>query len=207
MLDADLPDGLTHLAATTPRSRTLATLAVDQLPAEPAYWIDARNAAVTHTLYDCAPSRRVLEPLRIARAFTAYQHHELVAGLAERDPALVVAPNVAALYRDDDLPEWERADLLAATLEALTALECPVLASTATGRGAAAVAPHADATIEATPTREGLRLEGAGLAVAGYHGTGYWQTTIPYWVELCGCVETLDPVVAAHDRGLLSVEG
>lgn len=195
-----------------------------------AYWIDARNAAATQVLYDCVSSPRVLEPLRIARAFTAYQHHSLVRAVTRRaDPAteLLVAPNVAALYHDADLPDWEREDLLAASLETLAelgrVLDCPVVVTSADDDRTETIAPYADATIECVRTREGVRLEHADGAdanerdgdargatidgTAGYWHDRYWQTTIPYWVDLYGAVETVPAVVDAHDRGLLEVSG
>jgi len=113
--------------------------------------------------------------VRVARAFTAYQHHSLVRTVARRaEPTteLLVAPNVAALYRDDDLAAWEREDLLAATLEILSelgaVLDCPVLLTSA-GDGSdpdataasETVADYAETEIECTRTREGLRLEDA----------------------------------------------
>jgi|APHM01.1.fsa_nt_gi hypothetical protein len=32
----------------------------------------------------------------------------------------------------------------------------------------------------------------------GYWHRGWWQTTIPYWVELCGAVDATDPVEAVQ---------
>ncbi|MDZ7729893.1 MAG: hypothetical protein U5K37_01095 [Natrialbaceae archaeon] len=178
MHTTDLPAGLTHLQTPSPRPGPLYSLVVDQLPEGPTYWIDARNAAVTHALYDCAASPRALESLQIARAFTAYRHHELIGDLSAHDPALVVAPNVAALDRDDRSARVEQTALLETTLERLGALECPVLATT-TAAEAAAVAPHADTTLECVRTREGIRIEGEGAPTAGYWHGPYWQTTIP----------------------------
>lgn len=224
----ELESGTTLLAVPSPRSRIVHRLACERLADDArgsAYWIDAHSAAATHALYDCAPSRRALTNLQVARAFTAYQHHSLVRTLARRaDPetSLVVAPNIAALYRDDELASWEREELLAATLEILAelgrVLECPVLLSTTGGdddtvAGSGPVAEYADTVVECVQTREGLRLEradGDGAATdatAGYWHGRHWQTTIPYWVELCGAVDAVDPVVAAHDRGLLEVSG
>jgi len=229
----ELEPGVTLLQVPSPRSGIVHRLVCDRLadgatggdrPGR-AYWIDARNAASTHALYDAASSPRVLEGVRVARAFTAYQHHSLVRTVARRaEPTteLLVAPNVAALYRDDDLAAWEREDLLAATLEILSelgaVLDCPVLLTSA-GDGSdpdataasETVADYAETEIECTRTREGLRLEyadddsNAGGATAGYWHGDVWQTTIPYWVEICGAVDAVDPVVAAHDRGLLEV--
>ncbi|WP_440766108.1 hypothetical protein [Natronorubrum sp. DTA7] len=194
-----------------------------------AYWIDARNTAATQVLYDCVPSDRALEPLQVARAFTAYQHHSLVRRVTQRagpETALIVAPNVASLYHDADLPEWEREDLLAASLETLAelgrVLSCPVLATSADENRAGTVAEYAEAVIECVRTREGIRLERSSDEcaeptdddgetepviddTAGYwHGT-HWQTTIPYWVDLYGAVAEGQSVVEAHDRGLLEV--
>ncbi|WP_226005506.1 hypothetical protein [Natrinema salinisoli] len=226
----ELESGITLLNVPSPRSGIVHRLVCDRLADcergdGSAYWIDARSAASTHALYDCASSPRVLEDLRIARAFTAYQHHSLVRAVARRaDPStsLLVAPNVAALYRDDDLAAWEREDLLAASLETLSelgrVLDCPVLVTRAGGAddaatGSGPVSEYADTAIDCVRTREGLRLEPAGeeadaaSATAGYWHGSQWQTTIPYWVELCGAVDAVDPVVAAHDRGLLEVSG
>lgn len=193
----DLDPGLTLLSPPGPRSTALHRLVVDALgdTAGPAYWVDARNAASTYALYDLAPSERRLAGLRVARAFTAYQHHELVRALprrADRETGLVVAPNVAALYADDDVPDWEQRDLLASAVAVLaelgTALDVPVL-TTAPGAPdalAAVVADAADVDLDCTRTGQGFRYEGDGFETRAYRVDGCWQTTIPYWVALCG---------------------
>lgn len=190
----------------------LAAASTAQAPAE-SYWIDARNAASTHVLYECAEHRRSLAGLRVARAFTAYQHHSLVRRVARvaDDPALLVAPNVAAPYADGDLRAWEREDLLDATLTTLRelgrALACPVLVSAVDEERADRVAEVADYDLAAVETREGVRLEGEGVRTRGYVRDGWWQTTIPYWVDLCGVADAIRPdPVAAYDRDLLAVE-
>ncbi len=214
--DLELEPGLTLLEVPSPRSTAVHRLVCRHLAdadGGSSYWIDAHNTASTHVLYDCASSPRVLEGLHVARAFTAYQHHSLVravVGQVDDGTTLVVAPNVASLYRDADLAEWEREDLRAATLETLSelgaALGCPVLVTAAREEDAATIADYAETSIECVRTREGLRLEGeSGAVVEGYWHGRYWQTTIPYWVECCGAVEGVDPVVDAHDRGLLEV--
>ncbi|QSW97895.1 hypothetical protein [Haloterrigena alkaliphila] len=228
--------GLTALAVPSPRSaivhRLVCSRLADAATADggglEAYWIDARNTAATQVLYDCTSSPRALESLRVARAFTAYQHHSLVRAVTRRagpDASLIVAPNVASLYHDADLPEWEREDLLAASLETLAelgrVLECPVVVTSADDDRVATVSDYATATIECVRTREGIRLERAdggtdaadadgnrGTVVdetAGYWHEHYWQTTIPYWVDLCGAVDAPLSVVEAHDRDLLEV--
>ena len=217
MHQLEFEPGLTLLRVPAPRSTIVHRLVCARLTETdgPVHWVDARNAAATHALYECAPSSRTLDGLEIARAFTAYQHHSLVRAVARRADArssLLVATNVASLYRDDDLPEWEREDLLAASAATLgelgRALDVPVLATTTAGGGEvpATLTDRADRVLECVRTREGTRLEGDGVEPTGYWHRGYWQTTIPYWAELCGVTDRFDPVVAAHDRGLLDPE-
>ncbi|MCU4972664.1 hypothetical protein OB955_07920 [Halobacteria archaeon AArc-m2/3/4] len=209
-LEADT--GLTVCHVPSVRSTVVHRLVCSQLAdGQRGYWIDARNTASTHVLYDCAASPRALEGLQIARAFTAYQHHSLVrrvARVADSETALLVAPNVVDRYRDDDLREYEREELLAATLTILGelghALDCPVLVTAADEDAGAAVSEYADHEIECLETREGIRLEGEGVQTDGYWHGSYWQTTIPYWVEVCGALDRgIDPVVRAYDRGLV----
>lgn len=205
---SDLPTlepGVTVLRPPAPRSRALHRLVADTLLGEsgPAYWVDARNAANTHALYDAVPSRRSLSGLVVARAFTAYQHAELVRSLprvARPGTRLVVASNVAALYRDGDVADSAATRLLDASLGFLTelgeAFDCPVLL-TATGEDdlAERVVDAADAVVDCERTRLGLAFDAPGFAPAGYYHDDYWQTTMPYWVDLLGRVAPRDPPV------------
>ncbi|SDK00639.1 hypothetical protein [Natronorubrum texcoconense] len=235
-LGLEFESGLTLLEVPSPRSTILhrlvgARLTESATEHDPetnatAYWIDARNTAATQVLYDCVSSDRTLESLRVARAFTAYQHHSLVRRVTRQagpETELIVAPNVASLYHDADLPEWEREGLLAAALETLAelgrVLSCPILVTSADENRADTVAEYAATTLECVRTREGIRLVRSGEEptdddgemgsaiddTAGYwHGT-HWQTTIPYWVDLYGAVAEGQSIVEAYDRGLLEV--
>jgi hypothetical protein len=170
----------------------------------PAYWVDARNAASPAALRRHAPGR-VERSIRVARAFTAYQHYELVRalpGTVPRRTALVVAPNVGSLYAEDDVPDDEANLLLAATLELLgavgRAVDAPVLV-TATERRER-IRAAADRTLTADRTRAGLRLDGESFRTDVYWDDWGFQTTIPYWVDLLGVAgadeepTTVDPV-------------
>ena len=206
---SDLPTlepGVTVLRPPGPRSPALHRLVAETLEGEsgPAYWVDARNAANTHALYDAAPSRRTLAGLMVARAFTAYQHAGMVHELprvARPGTRLVVASNAAALYRDGDVSDATAARLLDASLGFLTeladALDCPVLV-TATGEDdlAERVVAAADAVVDCERTRLGLTFDAPGFTPSGYYRDGYWQTTVPYWVDLLGRVAPREPPVA-----------
>jgi hypothetical protein len=199
-IDPDPDPGL-YVLATAERTTAIHDFALSALPtAAEAYWIDARNTAATHALYGAASDERHLRGLRVARAFTAYQHHRLVRNVVERAgprTALVVAPNVESLYGDDDLADWEAADLLEATLTCLAELAAaagiPVLCTTAgEGERARACREHAGEVIECRETRFGHAFDGAGVETTAYRLGGFWQTTIPYWLDRCGSVADVE---------------
>ncbi|WP_416841076.1 hypothetical protein [Haloferax sp. DFSO52] len=201
-----LESGVTLLRRSGETPHALSRLVTAELARRQgsAYWVDSRNDAVTHTLYDHAQSRRTLRSLRIARAFTAYQHHELVSSLPGRvspRTSLVVVPRLPALYRDPDVPDGEARTLFdssVAILDALAeSLSIPILVTARDGTDDAftdALADIAGQTIESNDTREGVAFTGDGVQTRVYHHRDYWQTTIPYWVELLGVAPEEDAV-------------
>lgn len=214
-----LQTGLTVLERPERRSPALHRLVLAELGQRDGgtFWIDARNEASTYALYDLAPSPARLDGIRIARAFTAYQHHSLVRAVARQatsNIALVVAPRLTSLYRDDDVPDREATDLLESSLAMLSeladVLDVPVLATAESDAGGdldALLADYADSEIACTRTRAGLKYASEDFETTVYLADGYWQTTIPYWVELFGAVVEDDPGVAAQALGLVEEIG
>ena len=167
-------------------------------------WVDARNEASTHELYRRASSGRRLDGVQVARAFTAHQHHSLVRRVARRassKTSLVVVPCVASLYADDDLRTREGRDLLESSLAILAeladVLDAPVLLTAEGDDHADLLADYADTEMECTRTDAGLRYATDDFETTVYLADGYWQTTIPYWVELLGAVAEADDLAAA----------
>ncbi|WP_181686925.1 hypothetical protein [Halorhabdus salina] len=162
----------------------------------PVHWLDARNAAVPRAIREHAVGRTA-DRVRVARAFTAYQHYELARDLPRATSlrsSLIVAPNLAALYAVEDVPDAEAEPMFDATLEVLTelaaALAVPVLVTTDVERERVRAA--ADRLLEAADTRAGLRFDGPTFGTDLYrHAWGY-QTTIPYWANLLGAADATD---------------
>jgi hypothetical protein len=183
-----LDPGVTRLRRPDPAGTAMHRLVCDHLVGSDgdAYWVDVGGTARTTTLYDHAADESVLRDLRVARAFTPHDHHELVRRVARRadaDAALVVAPNADAHYRDADCGSAEANRLRGATERLLAAvgdLGVPVLV---TGEVAS------DRTLDCERTREGLRFAGDGFETTVYPGRGYWQTTLAYWVDLYGAAD------------------
>jgi len=173
-----------------------------------AYWLDAGNAAVPTAIREHAPSG-ASRSLRVARAFTGYQHYELarsLPGVVTGRTDLVVAPNVGSLYADGDVPDHEAETMVAATLELLAeladALDIPVVLTATAYRDR--VRSVADRTVEAERTRAGLRFDGASLRTDVYWHEWGFQTTIPYWVDLLGASDT-EPVWAETEAAVPGV--
>ncbi|MBX0285983.1 hypothetical protein [Haloarcula salinisoli] len=161
-------------------------------------WVDAGGVAETYGLLDEGANRRELRGIRIARAFQAHQHHQLVrdlVGEASARTALVVAPNLAALYEAADGPSTETERLFDGSLALLAdladALDVPVLVSAPHGTDAhrAAIRERAADVIECRRTSQGYAFETDEFETTAYWHRGWWQTTIPYWVDLYGAVD------------------
>lgn len=170
-------------------------------------WVDAGGAASTYGLTAQTSNRRALRGIRVARAFTAHQHFQLVrnaVGEASERTGLVVAPNVAALYEKADASAAEIDRLFDASLGLLadlaTALDVPVLVSAphAGDERRAAVRERASTEIECQRTDLGYAFATDEFQTTGYWQQGWWQTTIPYWVELFGAVEHAAAVEAVE---------
>jgi hypothetical protein len=193
----DLDPGVTVLRTAQPRSAVLHRLALQTVRQTDGrvYWVDARNTASTYALNELAAHRRLLERVRVARAFTAYQHVGLVERLVDTvtpQTGCLVVPNAPSLYRDDDVPAHEATPLFEAVVGALhevcTTYDIRLLVSDARRDDDLAdiLASAADATYRAEATDLGYRVEGADFETTVYWDDTGWQTTIPYWVELYG---------------------
>lgn len=192
--------GLTLLRTEQPRSSALHRVALQTIRRTDgrAYWLDARNTASTYALHELATHRRLLRRIRIARAFTAYQHFSLVERLVSAvDPrtGCLVVPNAPSLYRDDDVPGHEARPLLETAVSALQAVsttyDIRVLLTDAGPRDDLAdiVGATADAIYCAEPTALGYRFTGPDFETTVYWDDSGWQTTIPYWVDLYGAAD------------------
>ena len=187
----ELDAGVTRLRTDGRAGGALQSLVLDHvlLGDGTAVWVDARGNAATASLARLAPGRRTLERIRVARAFTAFQHHGLLEdlpGAVGEDTALVVAPAVDWFYANDDLREGEGEAMLAAGLERLRGLaadrDVPVLLSDAGTDLAGRLEAHCDAELACTATRFGPRFSGEGFETLLFdRGDGGVQTTLAFW--------------------------
>ena len=207
----DLDVGINLLETPAHRTTALHQIALSHLREAdgPAVWIDARGNSATYLLEN---EFRPRPKLQIARAFTAYQHYELVRTLPgdlPRNASLIVLPCLPSLYDDEDVPDWEGERYLESALCILTELskltDIPILASCVEG-GALLDLPRraASQTITFEKTDLGYRFEADDFETTVYWGDGYFQTTITYWVELLGAVDDATPAQTIVDEGLIA---
>lgn len=183
-----------YLLETDDRAtHALQSLVLDHLLGNdgPATWVDSDGHARTDVLARLAPSMRLLERIRVARAFTAYQHHALLDALTriDADASLVVAPAFDWAYRGDDVREGEARAMVAAGTERLAAVHertnAPVVVTRA--RDDALTGPLADVADEVVRyerTEFGPRFVGDSFETLVYPTGGTVQTTLAYWVRV-----------------------
>lgn len=183
-----LDPGVTLLTTDGRATGALQSLVLDRVLCGDgaALWVDADGHAATTSLAAVAPSRRTLERIRVARAFTAFQHHALLADLEAAAASLdapvevVVAPAVEHFYAADDLRRGEGEAMLTRGLELLgelaAARDVPVLLSRSGSGGERGRGPGGEAGSE-TGT-EGETEAGAGLgAVVAAHSDAVLSCT------------------------------
>jgi len=220
----ELTAGLTLLDADSDVDRALHALAVDHvlLSGGTACWIDPGTRARTDPLVELAPSARILDRIRVARAFTPFQHLALVTALPELvtdRTELLVVPAFDGYYRTDDLLGDEGREMLLAGLAALAGVarehDLPVLVTRERAdEFAAPIATATTRTIRCEATLFGPRFR----ASDGGDGSDetrdetlvypsdcgrYVQTTLAFWERVLAARE---PLHGSQDTGVATPE-
>lgn len=191
-----LASGVTFLKTDGRATGPLQSIVLDHLltTGADAIWVDARGNAVTRPLLEVAPNRRILQRIRVARAFTPFQHYSLLDDVPEHLDAeveLVVLPSVDWFYHADELRHGEGEEMLADGLRRLSTLaaerDLPVLLTESdAGESGPAdlLAEYSDTELECEFTPMGPRFVTGEFETLVYHEDGYIQTTLAFWREV-----------------------
>ena len=154
-----------------------------------AVWIDAKNESSTYAISSIG-NQGLLEKVHVGRAFTPFQHNNLIQNLEEfiqDDTELLVLPNVTFLYEDGQANEWEAKELFESTWNKIKEVQerhdLKVLTSLPPrhDRFDYILEVEKDNEIEAQPTDSGLRYNSEEYDQLVYHDSGGLQTTMPFW--------------------------
>lgn len=186
-----LSQGVTLLTAEQRTTGPLQSLVLDHLLVSggEALWVDSRNNATTQSLAQVAPSRRVLQRVQVARAFTAFQHHSIiedVPGQLTPDVSLLVAPAVDWFYAEDDLWRGEGEEMLHSALDQLetiaTDASIPILVtSSPDDTHSDIIAEHTDQELACELTQFGPRFSGSDFETLVFECQTGLQTTLAFW--------------------------
>ena len=184
----ELDEGIHHLAVESDETGPLQSLALDHMltTGGKACWVDARGRATTTTLARLAPDPRLLDRVRVARGFTAHQHHALLERVEDafsNDTTLLVCPAIDILYRNADHDDGER--LFESASDQLTDLasqhDLTVLVTMAREDAFTERLAELSSRLECTKTKFGPRFVGGDFETLVYPGDGYVQTTLAFW--------------------------
>lgn len=155
-----------------------------------AVWIDTRNESSTYALSGYGSSS-ILQKVKIGRAFTPFQHHNIMHQLedfVDEETELLVLPNIDHLYLDGQVNEWETEELFEESWEKVLQLQdkygLKVLVSASKSSSLYYyVSGDSDNKIDVDKTSQGWKYDSEEFDQMMYRDKGQLQTTIPYWVE------------------------
>lgn len=189
-----LEPGITRVETDGRATGALASLVLDHamLDDGPVWWVDSGGHARTGRLAQLAPSTRTLERIRVARAFTPYQHSSLVQRLTERagaDASLAVCPAIDGQYRSGDAPRGAPRRMVDSAVDRLGAVadehDLAVLVTCeAEDSLSGPVVDRADRTLRCERTRFGPRFVGEEAETLVYEDATGYQTTLAFWAQV-----------------------
>lgn len=189
-----LEPGVILLASDQRITGALQSLVLDHLLLSDghALWVDSWGNATTVQLARVAPSRRTLERIFVARAFTPFQHYSILEDLPERitdQTTLIVVPAMDWFYDEDTLRHGEGEEMLT---EAVTHLQdigttegVPVLVTRHQDGGVGhCISDYTTERLECELTDFGPRFSGSNFETLIFRQNGYLQTTLTFWRRL-----------------------
>lgn len=152
-----------------------------------AVWIDSKNESSTYAL--SKHGNNLLEKVRIGRAFTPFQHHNLIHQLEDfiqKDTELLVLPHIDSLYLDGQIKEWEAEELFQETWNKILKIQeknnLKVLISHSQTKPLnKIILQNYENKIKVDKTSQGLKYNSKDFDQMFYKDKDKLQTTMPYW--------------------------
>ncbi len=175
-----------NLLKTGGNTRALHALVINNLilSKEEALWIDTGNQCSTYMMSHLTPTDDILENIKVARAFTPYQHHELVKNLSKvisSDTNLLVLPLLDHLYykiADEKERSKMLKDMITYVKEITIRKELTTVITTDKKLSISDIVNH---EIQCKRTKHGIMFRTDCFTTLTYTGPGYIQTTLKLW--------------------------
>lgn len=186
-----LSEGVNTLKTESKPIKPLQSLVLNQLIIDDgkAVWVDANNNGSTQVMYKLAPSKRFLDRVRIARAFTPFQHYGVIHNMDEEvdeNTSVIVLPEIDWFFSGDETEEGEGEsmlkDSLLMTKKLVKEYGVPAVTTFSNPSFSKNIAKtYTDETIACKVTGMGPRFVSSDFETMVYRGNGYVQTTLAFW--------------------------
>lgn len=154
-----------------------------------AVWIDVKNESSTYALSSTG-SRELMDRVYIGRAFTPFQHNQLVQDIekfVEEDTELLVLPNFSFLYLEGQVNEYEARELFESSWRKIKevqekyGLKVVISMPDDLEEFNYIVEVECDRKLDIEENSKGLRYSSEDFDQMMYRDKGLIQTTIPFW--------------------------
>lgn len=155
-----------------------------------AVWIDSRNRSSTYAL-SSAGGATVMENVRIGRAFTPFQHYDLIHGLegfVDERTELLVMPQFSFHYLEGQLNDREAEELFTESWSKVMEIQekydlkvLVTLPEEGDSRFCFRIRSDSENKLEIQKTSRGMNYSSDSFETHFYRENGFLQTTIPYW--------------------------
>ncbi|MBY6293934.1 hypothetical protein GLU60_00930 [Nanohaloarchaea archaeon H01] len=160
-----------------------------------AVWIDVGNESSTYELSKLG-GEKMLESVRIGRAFTPFQHYSLVNQLGsflDPETEILVFPNIDRIYLEGQTGEDDSRQLFMEMWNHLTNIveqeDLKLLVSVSRSEFGYQVRLDKKNSIKVENTGQGWKFESGGSETFLYRKGRSLQTTLPYWQKQTEKVE------------------
>lgn len=186
-----LDQGMNLLRNKTGEKFGIQSLAINQMISnnKTVYWVDSKEKASLTTLNNLIPNSSILERIKVARSFTAYQHYSLIQELKNKvsyTTSLIVIPEINWFYRD--MVNGEKLRMIKEEINILMNIsnhyDIPVLWSLYENGDDSVkelIRRVSDEEIEFEVTEMGPKFSSSNFKTYFYSVNGYFQTTIDFW--------------------------
>lgn len=169
----------------------LQSLIARNLDTGKALWVDSGNSSSTYALSSIG-GEKLLEKVEIGRAFTVFQHYQMICELEkyiESDTELLVFSNLTLLYDEGGANDYESRELFEELLDKIESiiegqnLKVLIDLPSVDSELNLLVRKKAEKIVKVEQNSKGLRYSSDEFETSFYKDSSSVQTALPYWSQ------------------------